>query len=55
MELKNKRLKSNFKIKGICEALGISRSTYYLMEVGKRELTAEEKEKLDKLLSNKEV
>lgn len=51
MELKEKRLQSNLKIKGICETLGISRSTYYLVEVGARKLKEEEQEKLDKLFS----
>lgn len=55
MKLKEKRIKSNLKIKGICEELGISRSTYYLIEVGRRKLTDEETEKLEQLFSRKEV
>ena len=55
MKLRELRLKSNLKIKGICETLGVSRSTYYLIEVGKRELTEDEQLKLDKLFSSKEV
>lgn len=54
MELRDKRLKSNLKIKGICEALEISRSTYYLIETGKRKLKKCEAEKLDKIF-NKEA
>ncbi|OOM81841.1 helix-turn-helix protein [Clostridium puniceum] len=53
MEVKAKRLKSNLKIKGICEELGISRSTYYLIEVGQRKLKKEEQEKLDKLFDER--
>lgn len=54
MELKEKRLKSNLKIKGICEALEISRSTYYLIEKGKRKLKKCEAEKLNKIFNNHE-
>jgi predicted transcriptional regulator len=49
LELKKQRLKSNLKIKGICNFLGISRSTYYLMEIGRREVSEEEEKKLKKL------
>lgn len=49
MKVKEKRIKSNVKVKGICEYLGISRSTYYLIETGKRQLTNEEETKLNKL------
>lgn len=49
MKIKEKRLKSNVKVKGICEYMGISRSTYYLMETGKRQLSNEEETKLNKL------
>lgn len=55
MKLKEERLKSNLKIKGICEELEISRSTYYLIEIGKRKLRDEEKEKIEKLFSRKEI
>lgn len=54
MELKEKRIKSNLKIKGICNELGISRSTYYLIEIGTRKPSNEELEKLDKLFDRKE-
>lgn len=49
MKLKERRIKSNIKVKGICECLGISRSTYYLMEKGKRQLSDNEQTKLNKL------
>lgn len=49
--LKKKRLRAGIKINKICETLGVSRSTYYLIELGKRELSNSEKEKLDNLLS----
>lgn len=49
MKIKEKRIKSNVKVKGICAYLGISRSTYYLIETGKRQLTNEEETKLNKL------
>ena len=50
MNLKQMRLDSNLKVKGICDYLGVSRTTYYLMETGKREITDQEEEKLKKLL-----
>lgn len=55
MELRDKRVKSNLKIKGICEALEISRSTYYLIETGKRKLKKCEAEKLDKIFNKEEI
>lgn len=53
MNLKEERLKSNLKIKGICEMLCISRSTYYLLEIGKRKPNDKEIQKLNKLFNKK--
>ena len=55
LELKEKRIKSNLKVKGICERLGVSRGTYYRMEIGTRKVNATEREKLDKILNTKEI
>lgn len=49
MTIKERRVKSNLKIKGICDYLGISRSTYYLIEKGRRKPNKEEKKKLNEL------
>ncbi|MFT8352167.1 helix-turn-helix domain-containing protein [Clostridium saccharoperbutylacetonicum] len=49
MTIRERRKKSPIKIKGILDCLGISRSTYYLIEKGKRPLSETEKTKLDKL------
>jgi len=52
MELRQRRIKTGLKVKTILCCLGISRSTYYLIELGKRKSTQEEKAKLNELFSS---
>jgi predicted transcriptional regulator len=49
MTLKQRRVNTGLQVKTILHCLNISRSTYYLMEKGKRKPTTDEKKKLDKL------
>ena len=48
-EIKDGRIKSGLKIRRVCQALNISRSTYYLMEQGKRKPSDKEASTLIKL------
>jgi transcriptional regulator with XRE-family HTH domain len=49
MELRQRRIRTGLKVKAILCCLGISRSTYYLIEIGKRKTTPEEEAKLEGL------
>jgi len=46
---KEKRLKSNIKIQGICDYMGMSRTTYFKLETGRRKTTKAERNKLNQL------
>jgi len=50
-----KRIQSNLKIKGICDLLNISRTTYYLMEAGRRKITDQEEDKLNTLFDGVKI
>ena len=55
LNLKQNRIKSNLKIKGICDYLNISRTTYYLMEAGRRKITDQEEDKLNTLFDGVKI